>query len=273
MGTTALRREDGLGLGVAVVLHALLVALLLFQNQDRLTLGSSGTMTVTLGDGDSEAGSAPALGVPDAPEIVEQPEEPQEIVAEPQPRPVVEPRPRPTTSARPNPRPSPRPTTRSKPAEQPRTTQKQATQKQATDTRKSQTSKGTETGKKDGKGKSNFDSEFGDLGKSSGSTAEVKADIKVSIGSQVAPFWNRCRVSGLDIDKLRAVVSFRLDKSGKLSGWDAPRVTGQNAANSAQAGIFGECAVRALRQVGTFTGLPADRYDLWQSYEFEFRKR
>jgi periplasmic protein TonB len=180
-----------------------------------------------------------------------------ELVMEPQPQP------RPTRQARLEDRP--------RPADKPRP--KPTTQKQSTGSAKQQSSRGQETGKLKGTGNSSFDSEFGDLGKSSGSTAEVKADIKVSIGSQVAPYWNRCRVSGLDIDKLRAVVSFRLDKSGKLAGWDQPRVTGQNAANSAQAGIFGECAVKALRQVGTFTGLPADRYDLWQRYEFEFTKR
>jgi hypothetical protein len=48
MQTTALRREDGLGLGVAVALHLALVAALLTQAPERLTLGSTGTMTVTL---------------------------------------------------------------------------------------------------------------------------------------------------------------------------------------------------------------------------------
>lgn len=259
MDSTALRREDGLGLGVAVVLHLALVAALLTQAPDRLTLGSTGTMTVTLGDGDSEAGSAPALGVPDAPEIAQEPVVQDELVVEP------EPRPQPTQTSRPRPQPTPKAA--------PKTTPKKTTTQPKKTTTQQQAAKGQQDGKKGGTGKSNFDSEFGDLGKSSGSTAEVKADIKVSIGAQVAPFWNRCRVSGLDIDKLRAVVTFRLDKSGRLAGWDPPRVTGQNAANSAQAGIFGECAVKALRQVGTFTGLPADRYDLWQRYEFEFTKR
>jgi hypothetical protein len=263
MDATALRREDGLGLGVAVVLHLALVAALLTQAPERLTLGSTGSMTVTLGDGDSEAGSAPALGVPDAPDVVEEPVVQDELVVEPEPRPS--PKPQPTRKAKQDATPKPQPSAKASPQKTQSATK--------TKTQQQQTSKGQQDGKKGGTGKSDFAKEFDGLGKSSGSTAEVKADIKVSIGAQVAPFWNRCRVSGLDIDKLRAVVSFRLDKSGKLAGWDAPRVTGQNAANSAQAGIFGECAVKALRQVGTFTGLPADRYDLWQSYEFEFRKR
>lgn len=251
MQTTALRREDGLGLGVAVVLHLLLAAALLTQAPERLTLGSSGTMTVTIGSGDSEAGSAPALGEPDAPDAIEEPMPQDELVIEPEPQPEAKPKPQPSPKASESRvRKSPQsPTSRQSPA------------------------KGQPDGKKDGKGTSDFDKAMEGVGKSSGSTAEVKADIKLSISGQVTPFWNRCRVSGLDIDKLRAVVAFRLDPSGRLSGWDPPRITGQNAANSAQAGIFGECAVRALRQVGTFTDLPAERYDLWQSYEFEFRKR
>lgn len=259
MDALALRREDRLGLGVAVVLHLLLVAALLFQPQDRLKLGSTGTMTVTIGDGDSEAGSAPALGVPDAPEVFEEPVVQDELVMQPQSRP------QPTQEARRDARPRPQPSSRPSPARTPTQQREQRSQQQA--------SRGQQDGTRGGTGNSDFDSEFGDLGKSSGSTAEVKADIKLSISGQVAPYWNRCRVSGLDIDKLRAVVVFRLDRNGKLAGWDQPRVTGQNAANSAQAGIFGECAIKALRQVGTFTGLPDDRYDLWQSYEFEFRKR
>jgi outer membrane biosynthesis protein TonB len=262
MDATALRREDGLGLGVAVVLHLALMAALLTQAPERLTLGSAGTMTVTLGDGDSEAGSAPALGVPDAPELIEEPVvEQDELVMQP------EPRPQPTQRPKPDARPKPQPTQKSQQKKTETPTRKKDPPRTAT--------KGQQDGVKGGTGKSkeSVKDAFGDIGTGRGSTAEVKADIKVSIGAQVAPFWNRCRVSGLDIDKLRAVVSFRLDKSGKLAGWDAPRVTGQNASNSAQAGIFGECAVKALRQVGTFTGLPADRYDLWQSYEFEFRKR
>lgn len=256
MDAIALRREDGLGLGVAVVLHLLLVAALLTQAPERLTLGSSGTMTVTIGNSDSEAGSAPTLGDPDAVDAPEDPLPQDELVIE------REPQPQPTQKAAAEPKPA----DRSRPAAQPlaRPEPKSSARPPA---------KGQKDGKVDGKGKSSFDQEFGDIGKGSGSTAEVRADIKLSIASQVAPFWDRCRVSGLDIDKLRAVVSFRLDRNGKLAGWDNPQVTGQNAANSAQAGIFGECAVRALRQVGTFTDLPAERYDLWQSYEFEFRKR
>lgn len=245
MDAIALRREDGLGLGVAVVLHLLLVAALLTQAPERLKIGSTGTMTVTIGEGDSEAGSAPALGVPDAPDVAQEPVMQDEPVVEPEPQ----------------------PTPKNAPKAAPEPPKKQASRQSAT--------RGQQDGKPGGKGKSkeSVEEAFGDMGKGSGSTAEVKADIKLSISGQVAPYWNRCRVSGLDIDKLRAVVVFRLDQSGKLSGWDPPRVSGQNAANSAQAGIFGECAVRALRQVGTFTDLPPDRYDLWQSYEFEFRKK
>lgn len=271
MDAHALRREDGLGLGVAVVLHALLLAALLTQAPERLRLGSTGPVTVTLGDGDSEAGSAAALGVPDAPQIMEDPVPEQPAPAEPEPTPVQPRVERPVE--RPVQRQQQRPATQPKPAERPQAKPTRTPQKPATGSTTKQASKGQTSGTKQGTARESVSDAFGNLGTGRGSTAQVQADIKVSIGAQVAPFWNRCRVSGLDIDKLRAEVSFRLDKSGKLAGWDAPRISGENASNAPQVPIFAECAVKALRQVGTFTGLPADRYDLWQSYEFTFRKQ
>lgn len=271
MDATALRREDGLGLGVAVVLHALLLAALLTQAPERLKLGSTGPVTVTLGDGDSEAGSAAALGMPDAPEVIEDPVLEQPAPAAPEPTPVERPVER--VVERPVQRQRPRQETRPKPAERPKAQPTRTPQRQTATSTTRQASRGQTTGTRQGTARESVSDAFGDLGTGRGSTAQVQADIKVSIGAQVTPFWNRCRVSGLDIDKLRAEVRFRLDKSGKLAGWDAPRISGENASNAPQVPIFAECAVKALRQVGTFTGLPADRYDLWQSYEFTFRKQ
>ena len=267
MDANALRREDGLGLGVAVVLHALLLAALLTQAPERLRLGSTGPVTVTLGDGDSEAGSAAALGVPDAPLVAEDPVVEPPAGAEPEPAPIER------AVERPVERPRPRQETRPKPADKPKPQRTQSPTKSSSSSSTKQASKGQTSGTRQGTSRESVSDAFGNLGTGRGSTAQVQADIKVSIGAQVAPFWNRCRVSGLDIDKLRADVSFRLDKSGKLASWDAPRISGENASNAPQVPIFAECAVKALRQVGTFTGLPADRYDLWQSYEFTFRKQ
>ncbi|MHA6332960.1 hypothetical protein ACXYL9_04685 [Qipengyuania sp. CAU 1752] len=267
MHQLALRREDGLGLGVAVVLHLLLVAALLWQIQrdKRVTFGGDGAVTVTLADGFEEAGGSIALGTPDAPTITETPDiAPPEPLAEPVrevERPVEsppEPR-RPTRTTQPVREVSP-PKREPTPARQPaRSTARE-------------TSRGSEAGQRTGRSETGFDGAFGN-GSGSGSTASVKADIKVSIGAQVAPHWNNCRVSGLDIDQLRAVVSFRMDRSGRVSSIGTPRISGENASNAAQVGRFSECAVRALRLVGTFDGLPEDRYDLWSAYEFEFRKQ
>lgn len=257
MDATALRREDGLGLGVAVVLHLLLVAALLTQAPDRLKIGSSGTMTVTIGDGDSEAGSAPALGVPDAPDVAQEPVVQDELVMEP------EPQPQPTQKARPDAKPKPQPSSKPKP----KPAQKQATSKQTTP---KTPPKGQTDGQKGGNGKSKFDKEMEGIGESSGSTAEVQAEIQFNLRGKVAPFWSKCRISGLDTEKLKAVVSFRLEKSGRVSSLGQPRVTGQTASNAAQVSVFGECAQRAIKLAAPFTDLPADHYELWRENELTF---
>lgn len=256
MDAVALRREDGLGLGVAVVLHLLLVAALLTQAPERLKIGSSGTMTVTIGDGDSEAGSAPALGVPDAPELVEEPVVQDELVMESEPQPIQKPLP--------DARPKPQPTQKAQPNKT--QTQQKKTVSPKTPTRGQQDGQAGATGKS----RESVKDAFGDLGQGSGSTAEVQAEIQFSLRGKVAPFWSRCRISGLDTDKLKAVVRFRLNKSGSLSTYDPPRVTGQTASNAPQVSIFGECAVRAIRQAAPFTDLPADHYDLWRENELTF---
>lgn len=262
-----MRREDGLGLGVAVLLHLLLVAALIWQVQrdKRVTFGGDGAVAVTLADGFEEAGGSIALGTPDAPTIAEEPDiAPPEPVAEP----VVEPeRPVETPPEARRPARTPQP---ARETAQPRRETRPARESRPAPAREA--SRGSETGQRTGRSDTGFDGAFG-TGSGSGSTAAVKADIKVSIGAQVAPHWNNCRVSGLDIDELRAVVSFRMDRNGRVTSIGTPRVSGETPSNSAQVGRFSECAVRALRLVGTFDGLPEDRYDLWSTYEFEFRKQ
>jgi len=64
-----------------------------------------------------------------------------------------------------------------------------------------------------------------------------------------------------------------MDRSGTITNYGTPRVTGQNASNAAQVSIFERCVTRSLRQVRKFSGLPEDRYDLWSSYTMDFVKR
>ena len=95
MPATALRREDGLGLGVAVVLHLALVAALLVQKADALEPVEVERLTVSLAEEVGLAAEAP-MPVPEsraavAPELAPLPEPPLPQTA-PR-RPTTQPRP------------------------------------------------------------------------------------------------------------------------------------------------------------------------------------
>lgn len=239
--------DDRVGLGVAVILHAALAAVLVmqFQQTKPVTFGGDGAISVTIEDGFDEASGSTALGIPDALDTVDEPTPDTNVVTEvPTPDEVPsrnEPAPRPQSTQRPERTPTP-------------------------------STRGQQTGQREGSGDTGFADAFGE-GEGTGSAEAVKADIKVSIGQQVSREWNRCRITGLDIDKLSATVSFSMDRSGKITNIAKPQVSGTNPSNSAQAGRFGECAERALKLVGTFQGLPPEHYDLWRNYQFRFVKK
>lgn len=243
--------DDRVGLGVAIILHAALAAVLViqFQQSKPVTFGGDGAISVTIEDGFDEASSSTALGIPDALDTVDEPTPDASVVAyEPTPDPKPDEAP-----SRNDPAPRPQPTQRPERTPAP-------------------SSRGQQTGQRNGSGDTGFADAFG-ADNGAGSAEAVKADIKVSIGQQVSREWNRCRITGLDIDKLSATVSFSMDRSGKITNIGKPAVSGTNPSNSAQAGRFGECAERALKLVGTFQGLPPEHYDLWRNYQFRFVKK
>lgn len=102
--------------------------------------------------------------------------------------------------------------------------------------------------------------------------AEVKRSIDVSIKSAVAPRWNGCRVSGVDVDQLKTVVKFRLTQSGALAGFTSVTTTGENDSNRFQIQRHQECAKRAVELAAPFD-LPAENYSFWQNYTLDFIKR
>ena len=256
-----LRSEELVGLGLAAVAHVALVAVLLIQATDDVdTIAPPDRMAVSLTDGEDLANISPNPGderfAPGAPV-----ESSIENVVPPVPtpdQPVVDPAT--NSSAASTPRPTPTPSASRAPKKKP-------DPKKTTGSQGGGAAASKKTGDKSDTG---FGGAFG--GASGETTAQAKKNINVSIAAQVLPKWNSCRISGLDIDKLRAKVSFRMDSNGRITSIGTPQVTGQTASNSAQAGRFGECAVRALRLVGQFTNLPSDRHDLFSSYEFTFRK-
>ncbi|PKP86111.1 MAG: hypothetical protein CVT78_14355 [Alphaproteobacteria bacterium HGW-Alphaproteobacteria-17] len=102
--------------------------------------------------------------------------------------------------------------------------------------------------------------------------AEVRRSIDVSIKSAVAPRWNGCRVTGVDVDQLKTVVKFRLTQSGALAGFTSVETSGENDSNRFQVQRHQECAKRAVELAAPFD-LPEENYSFWQNYTLDFIKR
>lgn len=93
-----------------------------------------------------------------------------------------------------------------------------------------------------------------------------------SISLKVRSPWQRCPVSGLDVEKLAVTVTFTLREDGGIASIDEPRVSGQTPSNQAQIRPFKDCAVRAIKLAAPFVGLPAEFYDQWRVRELTFSK-
>ena len=102
--------------------------------------------------------------------------------------------------------------------------------------------------------------------------AEVRTSIDVSIKSKVNPRWQRCSVSGVDVDQLKTVVKFRLTASGALAGFSSVTTTGENDSNKFQVQRHQECAKRAVELAAPFD-LPEENFSFWQNYTLDFIKR
>jgi hypothetical protein len=102
--------------------------------------------------------------------------------------------------------------------------------------------------------------------------AAVRADIRVSINTEVRGPWNGCRVTGLDVDQLRTTIVFRLTEAGGLDRIVRVTTTGTNESNRNQVARFEECARRAIEVAAPFN-LPREHYSYWQEYTLEFEKR
>lgn len=124
MAATGMRKEERIGLAVAVGLHAAVLAAILFihprgdvmkpPERIEVTISDEVGLTSTAPDpGEAAPDKGPELGEP-APEAAPVAEPEPAPVPEPEPRPAPEPAPRPVE--KPEPRPQPKPTARPKPA-------------------------------------------------------------------------------------------------------------------------------------------------------------
>ncbi len=260
MASSALQREERVGLTVAIALHAMLVAVLLLQPSTRPEIAPADRMTVNLASDVGLAATAPQI-VPEsraaiAPELADTPapapddSAPAPQVADrPVPRPdTARPQPSRTADQRPRRRPDPpRSPERSQPSER---------------------SGGTRIGTNflEGGGDSSTTEEARTPASQIGASA--KASLFQAVARQLKPHWQP--PSGPEVDAIITKVRFRLNPDGTLSG--RPSIVGQrgvNATNRAQSGRHGEQSVRAVQLAAPFD-LPEEYYEAWKLVTVDF---
>ena len=259
MAAHALRREESLGLALALVAHAGLISWLVWQPAPA-SLPPPERMTVTISDEVGPVSTAPLVqpeeAAPDKGPVIGDAPPPPAALTKPEP---VQPLPLPRSAV-------PQP---AKPAAKPAPVQ--ATRQPAKPATKG--------------GASAFDNAFASgvpgapaNGKAKTPPAAQASAQQVSawtslIGSRVRGPWNSCSVSGLDTQNLRAVVRFTLGRDGSILSISDPEVSGVSPSNQPQVRPFRDCALRAIKLAAPFPGLPSEFYDSWKLRKLTFSKR
>ena len=265
MGSGAnLKREDRLGLGVAIGAHVALAAVFLLQDPTPSRIEMPERMVVSLADEVSMESTAPDPSAQPAasfaPELADTPSPPvPEPIATPIPRevqtappPSPPPPPRPRATSRPEPRstPTPRPTASARPTPTPAPAPRR------------ERAGGSRIGADFLEGQSDAaNSDRGSPATRAGPA--VTASIQSAIVRQLKPHWSA--PSGVDAERLVTTLSWELNRDGSLKG--RPRVINQsgiNDSNRPQAGLHAERAIRAVQLAAPFD-LPEEYYDSWKS--------
>lgn len=252
-----LRREERIGLGIAVVLHLALAASFLAQPSKREVLPPAPKMTVNLTtDVGLEATApdpVPASAAAIAPTLAPEPAP----VAEPAPavQPLPEPpRPKPVerTVARPAPKPSPVSTEPRRRPDAPSKTERSTPRPAG----------GSRIGADflPGAGDSTTTRETRVPASQIGASA--RASLLQAISNRIRPRWQP--PSGPEVDEITTYLRFRLNPDGSLAGPPSfVRQTGVNDVNRAQADRHRELAIRAVQLAAPFD-LPEEYYEAWK---------
>jgi outer membrane biosynthesis protein TonB len=271
-----LRREEKLGLGIAVALHlALFAALVIEARRDGPAIPPAERMTVSLADEvslestaphpsqDSQAAVAPVLA-------------PQ---SEPIPAPVTEPVPAPmrTVIEQPAPQPKPAPKPVQKAVVPAKTPAKPEPSPKAAAPAKAPAKPQPAPSQKSGGG-SRIGADFL-KGVSAGERADAgtpaatfgaaeRASLQAAINRQLKPEWKA--PEGVDVEKLDTVITWDLNPDGSLKG--QPRFvsqTGKTDSNAPQQRRHIEQAIRAVQIAAPFK-LPPEFYDQWKRLTWHF---
>jgi hypothetical protein len=242
-----LRREEKLGLGIAVAAHvALVVALIVEARREVPVIPPAERMTVSLASDVSLESTAPSPS-PEAqaavaPVLAPESQPLPAPVTTPVPRQVDTPPPRETSRAKPKPKPEPQP--------QP-----------------SKKTGGTRIGDDFLKGLGS--SERADAGAPAATFGSAeRASLQSAINRQLKPFWKA--PEGVDVEKLDTTLTWDLNPDGSLKG--KPRLvsqTGKTASNAPQQQRHVEQAIRAVQLAAPFN-LPEEFYDHWKRLTWHF---
>ena len=245
-----LRKEEQIGLGVALAAHVVLAASLILQVDRAPTLAPQERMVVSLADNISLADTAPDPSANPAgafaPVLSDEPvpEPVQQVQPALQPRPAATQtplRPAPTPIAAP-PRPQPSPT---------------------------QTAGASRIGADFLEGNSDADGRRGSVASEFGPVQA--ASLRSAINRQLKPHWSA--PNGIDAELLVTQVRFRLNRDGSLAGNPTCiSQSGVTASNAPQKDLHCERAQRAVRLAAPFN-LPEQFYDNWKLVTSQFDRR
>lgn len=269
--TRAVRGKEGRGFAIAVAAHVLIIGLLSVQWTAGERRFDNPPMEVDLIAETAVQSTAPVisknppaarLGEEDMTDIVA----PEPTPAPPLPEPIVRPTPAPTPKQVARPKAQPKQTPPAAAKAQPKAAPKAplAKNRPARPT-------GRLDGIAEGLSKSQPKAPASKGAPAAATAAEVKRSIDVSIKAKVGPRWDRCNVSGVDVEQLKTIVKFRLTQTGALAGFSSVTTTGQNDSNKFQVSRHQECAKRAIEVAAPFD-LPEENYSYWQNYTLDFDK-
>ena len=292
MAQQSLRKEEALGLAVAIAAHTGLVAFLLLKPPAPPTPKPE-RITVTLSDeaGLTSAAPSPAAeAAPDtAPELGEPAPEPSPAPPPPKPEPQVQPKaqpqpqPKAVPAPQPKPQPKPQPVAAPKPIVPAKPVVKPAPVKPApAPARPAAAAPAAKPAAKPGA--SRFADAFNKgIPAATGKTPApnppaatigpaVRSALAGAISRQLKPKW--VAPQGMEAEKLVTILAWDLNPDGTLAG--SPRVVRQDGiteANRAQAQRHAEQAIRAVRLAAPFN-LPSEYYTAWKRIaEFRFDRR
>jgi len=272
MGEVMLRNDEKIGLGAAVLLHGALVGVLamqtmrsevpIFPERINVSLATEVGLEAAAPDPVSESRAAIAPTLSDEPA-------PAPEQARPEPAPRIQPAP---------PKPPARTATQQPAPTRDRSRPDRTPPKQAATTPPRQTAPKVGGGSRigddflPGKGSSTTTTETRAPAPKFGSTE--RAALFSAITRQIRPHWQGQAPSGVDVEKLVAVVNWDLNPDGSLKGRPRCKVDPASitASNRPQVGVYCERAIRAVQRAAPFN-LPEQFYDRWKALEWQFDRR